>query len=123
EPMGIEAYEATIELTIGSVEAEAPRAGGDACHRHAYPYPVLTTTSRVTTTTFRSFVIENALLKATVIPALGGRIVGLLDKRTGFDIFPPGPLMPETGSPRGAYLRYGVQISHGVEDRANSLGP
>lgn len=121
--MGIEAYEATIELEIGSLEAESPRSTGGSAFRSAYPYPVLKPTGQLQRTEFRSLVLESSLLRATVVPALGGRLVGLLDKRTGVEIFDASRLVPEVGGARGAHLRHGIQFRVGPMDRPNSLGP
>src|SRR5689334_12931465 len=72
-PMPAEVYEDSIEFEIGLLEAVIPttREGfGDS-----YPYPPLKPLNRVEKRTFRTVVLENAYLRATFVPDLGGRML------------------------------------------------
>src|SRR4051812_4983335 len=84
--MPTQVFEETIELEIGLIEAETPSPKGGEKHKASYPYPFLRPTGQRQHRAFRSIVLENPFLRATVVPALGGRILSLQDKRTGRDI-------------------------------------
>ncbi len=121
--MPTDLFEDALDLQIGLLEAENPSPGGDEAHRRSYPYPLLRPTGQQETRTFRSIVLENPYLRATVGPGLGGRVLGLLDKRSDTEILPrPAALLPQAGSRRGAALREGLQLRLDGEDRPNALG-
>ena len=111
--MATDAFEEALDLRIGLLEAVAP----------ASPYPRLRPTGVVEPRTFGAVRLENAFLRATVLPGLGGRILSILDRRTGTEILDPVPLQATTGGPRGARLAAGVQLLLDGDDRPNDLGP
>ncbi|AIE85023.1 DUF5107 domain-containing protein [Fimbriimonas ginsengisoli] len=115
--MPTEIFEDGLDIHIGLLEAEPVAVGS------AYPLPRLHTTGEAETRTFRTVLLENPYLRVTLVPALGGRILGLLDKRTGIEILPKwNSIMPVPGGPRGVRLREGIQLRLSGEDRPNSLG-
>ncbi len=118
--MAAEVYEDSLELEIGILEAVLPDSGQYLSS--AYPYPSLRPTGRVEKRQFRTIVLENPYLRATILPDLGGRILRLLDKRTNTEIFPQEPLLPVEGGLRGVELPYGIQIRYTADDRLNSMG-
>jgi hypothetical protein len=118
--MAAEVYEDQIELTVGILEAVLPDSGQYLAS--AYPYPSLKPTGRNDTRIFRTIVLENPYLRATIVPDLGGRILRLLDKRTNIEIFPDGPLVPIQGGLRGVEIPQGIQIRYTPTDRLNSMG-
>src|SRR5437764_7510714 len=118
--MPADVYEDSLELTVGILEAVLPDSGQYLSS--AYPYPSLKPTGRSERRMFRTIVLENAFLSATIVPDLGGRILRLLDKRTGAEVFPIESLKLESGGLRGLELPHGIQVRYGNSDRHNSLG-
>src|SRR5947209_7979645 len=100
--MPADVYEDSLELTVGILEAVLPDNGQYV--NTAYPYPSLKPTGRTEKRTFRTVVLENPYLKATVVPDLGGRIIRLLDKRTRAEILPIEPLDPQPLGLRGVEI-------------------
>jgi tetratricopeptide (TPR) repeat protein len=115
--MPTEIFEDGLDLHIGLLEAETIAAGP------AYPLPRLRPVGDAETRTFRTVLLENAYVRVTVIPALGGRILSLFDKRTGTEILrPSNALVPQPGGPRGVRLSEGLQLRLDGDDRPNALG-
>ena len=78
-----------------------------------YPYPRLDAWENAPTErTYKAISLENEYLEVTVLPELGGKVWGALDKLTGRELFfrndtvKPGPL-----APRGAWVAGGVEFS------------
>ncbi len=116
-PLSSEVFEDALDLQIGLLEAVAPTAT-------SYPYPALQVLGREETRTFRSLVLENSFLRVVVVPALGGRIVSMTDKRTGSEILSRGTsLLPIAGGARGAVIQEGIQFTIDGESRLNASGP
>jgi hypothetical protein len=69
--------------------------------------------------------MENPFLRITIVPALGGRILRLFDKRAQREVLPDdgNSLIPTVGGRRGAFLPHGIQLWLDGEERLNSLGP
>ena len=111
--MPTDVFEESLDLTIGLLEAVAP----------ASPYPRLRPTGREESRSFGAVLLENAYLRVTILPGLGGRILSIFDKRTATEILGPGPLIPQAGGRRGARLRAGIQLLLSDEERPNDLGP
>ncbi len=111
--MPTDAFEDALDLRIGLLEAVAP----------ASPYPRLRPTGIEETRSFGAAILENAYLRVSILPGLGGRIVSIFDKRTGTEILDAGPLVPRPGGRRGARLTAGIQLLLDVDDRPNDLGP
>lgn len=115
--MPTEIFEDAIDLHIALLEAE-PIAPGPA-----YPLPRLRPTGDDEVRTFRTIILENPYLRATVIPGLGGRILSLHDKRTDTEILRRHPsLEPRVGGRRGVTIQEGIQLRLDGEDRKNALG-
>lgn len=121
--MPAELYEEPLELKVGILEAVLPHSKQYLAT--AYPFPSLEITGRAEARTFRSLVLENSYLRATVVPALGGRLLRLFDKRSSTEVLPVREVLTLTkGGPRGAILPDGLQIRlEEGRDRLNSLGP
>lgn len=111
--MPTDAFEDTLDLRIGLLEAVAP----------ASPYPLLRIVGRDETRTFGTVVLENAYLRVTIVPGLGGRILSIFDKRTGTEILEPADLTPHEGGSRGVSIRAGATVVLGEMERPNDLGP
>lgn len=118
--MATQLYEGSLEVEIALVEAEYPSLESP----RGYPSAWLVPTSKVERRTFKSWILENDLLKVTVAPEIGGRIWSIFDKRAALDVLPqPTTSICSAGGPRGAYLASGVQLRLSDHDRLNSLGP
>lgn len=111
--MPTDAFEDTLELPIELLEVVAP----------ASPYPVLAPTGRREIRTFGTIILENAYLRVTVLPGLGGRILSIFDKRTGTEILGAPSLVAEKGGSRGVRIASGIQVRLTDDDRPNDLGP
>ena len=89
----------------------------------AYPFPELKPTGEQEMRTFRTIILENPYLRVVIVPGLGGRIVSILDKRTGTEILRRHPMIePQGGGRRGAFVREGVQLSLDGQERLKTLG-
>jgi len=115
--MPTEIFEDTIDLEIELLETLPIEVGP------AYPMPRLRKTGGKELRTFRTVILENAYLRATIIPALGGRIWGIFDKRTATEILPSSS-NPEfkSGGRRGVTLDAGITLQLDGEPRLNDLG-
>ncbi|MFI5384547.1 MAG: hypothetical protein ACHQ50_00335 [Fimbriimonadales bacterium] len=113
--MPSEIFEESIELEIGLLEAVTPTAD-------SYPYPSLTPSGASEKRKFRAAILENPLLRATFVPALGGRLLSLFDKRTQVELLSSGPLIPVADGRRGAHLSRGIQLHLDGGERLTSLG-
>jgi hypothetical protein len=119
--MPVQVFEDVLDLDIELLEATPLVAGGP--HRESYPFPYLTKTGRRQVVSVPILVVENDFTSFSVAPTLGGRIIHLVDKRTGLEIIPkPERLEIEEGSSRGAFCEYGIRWSI-FGERQNDLGP
>ena len=111
--MPTDAFEDSIDLSIGLLEiVEA-----------ASPYPRLRPTGRTESRTFGTVVLENAYLRVTLLPGLGGRILSILDKRTSTEILAPPALDAVVGGVRGVSMPAGLAVLLDGAARPNDLGP
>jgi hypothetical protein len=121
--MGAEVFEDSVELEIGLVEALQLEPDGGPEHAAAYPNVLLRPEAGKERRSFQTLILENAYLRATILPELGGRILSLYDKRIGKEILSPYEgATPTPGGPRGARLDLGVELWLGDEPRANAMG-
>ena len=111
--MPTDVFEEALDLRIGLLESVAPTS----------PYPLLRPLGREETRTFGAIILENAYLRVTILPGLGGRILSIHDKRTATEILRPAELHPHPGGSRGARLAAGLRLLLGDDDRPNDLGP
>jgi len=119
-PSTSEVFEDGIDLQIGLLEAFVPTSRADW---PGYPFPALRPNGEQEMRTFRTVILENSYLRATVLPGMGGRIISLFDKRTGTEILRRHPMIePQAGGRRGALVREGIQIVLDGEERLNALG-
>lgn len=115
--MPTDIFEDGLDLRIGLLEAAPISANA------AYPFPRLKPTGNTEQRRFRSVVMENAYLRVTLVPALGGRILSIFDKRTGRKILPAAdPLTFASEGRRGVTIPVGIQLRIDGEDRLNALG-
>ena len=122
----VSARETCITLTtnLPGPEARAPLFEPEGYHAF-YPYPrrdVLLPRRRARR--WRALVIENEFLRATVLPALGGRLFSLYDKVTGEEVF----VSPERFRfgrihMRGAWVPVGVELNFPKGHSAVSTSP
>lgn len=118
--LGAQAFEDGIDLQIDLLEASMPESLNSW---PSYPFLPLKRTSATDYRTFRTIVLENPLLKITVLPGMGGRILRVFDKRTGTEILQKhAKIEPQPGGRRGASVREGIQIMLDGEERLNSMG-
>jgi tetratricopeptide (TPR) repeat protein len=115
-----QAFEDGIDLSIGLLEAYTPAAGEDwPC----YPFLPLRLTGESEVRTFRTILLENPYMRVTVLPGLGGRILSIVDKRTGLDILRKHPAVePQIGGRRGIFVREGVDLWLDGHERLNGMG-
>jgi len=89
-----------------------------------YPYPPLAFDGQEEAREFDTVVIETDFLIAEIVPALGGRIISLVDKRTNSDAFDQTNLLQANKrGPRKFDLTGGLEIGVGNGFRPNSMGP
>lgn len=89
-----------------------------------YPYPPLAFEGQSEVRAFEVLAIETPFLSAEIVPALGGRIVSLVDKRTDLDAFDQANLLQaQKRGPRRFDLPGGLEIGVGNGYRPNSMGP
>jgi len=109
-------FEEPLEIEIGLIEAGPPGAG-------SYPYPHLIPASAVQKRVFRAAILENDFLTATFVPALGGRLLSIVDKRTSVDVLAAGSIVlrPTSAGRRGARLEAGIELHLDGRERLTSL--
>src|SRR5260221_568105 len=117
--MATEIFEELLELEIGLLEATAPDS-------NSYPYPTLVPTGSFESRKFRALVLENPYLRASFVPSLGGRLLSLVDKRTGSELLnshsSTGRLEPAPGGRRGVRLCAGIELHLDGQERLTSIG-
>jgi hypothetical protein len=119
--MSTQVYEEVLNLEVEQLEATPLLPKGP--HREAYPFPYLTRSGNRANVETPVLTLENDFLLCQIAPTLGGRIVHLLDKRTGAAIIPePKSLDIVSAGPRGAECRAGLRWRVHAE-RLNDLGP
>lgn len=104
--MSSRAFEEFFDATVPTVEAVPVDLSDPGLP--SYPHQTLKATGRKTDSTFRAVVLENSYLRVTVCPDLGGRIIRLLDKRTGTEILPARDMTLTGLGRRGVSLVDGV---------------
>ena len=118
--MGSQLFEESLHLEISLLEATYPSIESPG----GYPLPFLTSTDKGERKTFGAWVLENDFLRVKIVPALGGRIWSIFDKRAAIEILPIADrIVCSSGGVRGSYLNAGIQFRLGEWDRLNSLGP
>lgn len=116
--MGVTASEFEISIPGPPVEAVPIGETLPAC----YPQVELRVGSGTVAHPIAGVRLENDFIRVWVCASLGGRIIGLFDKRTGLWAIPlPERLDLEQGGIRGVELRHGVEFLCGPE-RLNRLG-
>jgi len=117
----VEVFEDTLELTCESVTIH-PIEGHDPSSFEHYPLPRLSPSGRNGPVSLPIAILENAYLRLTFAPTLGGRLLSVFDRRTQSNLLWGGNalgLSPEW--PRGAGLDVGIVP---IVGRAlGSLGP
>lgn len=109
-------FEEILTIELPRLEALASLERGPA-----YPYPPLRATSAVESVDLRVLVLENRYLRVTVAPELGGRLLQIIDLRSGrASLSPP---RVESGGKRGVRLIGGIELSLDGEERLDATGP
>lgn len=108
--MPTEVYEEPLNLVIDELEA-IPFPEDKIQRRGAYPYPYLRKTGRRSAVELISVVLENELLKVSVLPQLGGRIFQMLHKPSGKIVMGGSEELYVSDAPagRGAELHDGIR--------------
>jgi hypothetical protein len=117
--MPAEVFEEAITLRIGLLDALPVTSAADS----SYPFPRLQTAGSSEEREFLAIVLENPYLRVTIVPALGGRILRVFDKRTSNEVLSPRETLEVLeGGPRGATLPDGIQLRILEDERLNALG-
>jgi tetratricopeptide (TPR) repeat protein len=115
-------YRDPLSVEIDLLEAVPTTPGSSRQHLQSYPFPALHLSGEKRTIEFPCVVLENDSVRYAFLPELGGRLLGLFDKRSGQDILPLSPTLSiSAGGPRGASLNAGLELL--VGNRLNRLGP
>lgn len=111
----------TVSLESISLEAEVLSASGPVA---GSAYVRLEPSGQFRPVEFECVVLDNGLVRATVCPALGGRLVALRDLRTGSDLIKlPTRIESSPGGLRGRVWENGLVLATEGTDRPNALGP
>jgi hypothetical protein len=103
--MAAEVRQESIELEVPGLAAAAMTPDSPA-----FPLPPLRATGTSSKRTFWTVVLENPYLRALFLPELGGRLLSLLDKRTGTECLSREPLLSlREGGQRGFWIPEGLQ--------------
>jgi hypothetical protein len=122
--MATQVYTESLQIEIGVLEAEPLDSSGGPAHSVPYPYPPLKHTGTRREAELPVVALENELIKACMAPSLGGRLLRILDKRTGIEALScRNVLEPEPRGPRGFRLSDGLQVVVGAGFRPNAMGP
>lgn len=116
--MPTEFYEDSLDLTVQRVAA----VPFDLAFEEPYPWMRLQLQSDVYSKTFESLVLENELIRITLLPELGMRIWSIYDlkNRVEFLSAPSQPKVVDIG-PRGAGILDGLLVGIGDQHRSTSL--
>jgi len=92
---------------------------------YLYPYSVfLSTSSRPHLKTYRAVVVENGLLRVTVLPELGGRIKQIEDMQTGGTYLHVNDVVRPVRVPwRWGYLSLGIELNFPIAHSATGTEP
>lgn len=114
-----------IETRQRNLDVDLCRPTDDPQVRWAvYPYPPLAFEGQSEVRAFETLVIDTPFLSAEIVPALGGRIISLVDRRTDSDAFDQANLLQaQKRGPRRFDLSGGLEIGVGNGYRPNSMGP
>jgi hypothetical protein len=112
--MPVDVYEDSIDIHIDLVDA-LPIKPGEVL-------PRLSIRNERESRRFRTIVLENEYLRLIFVPALGGRLWSLFDKRPSGALFAPGEAYLCSSELRGASLICGITVGDKDGDRMNALG-
>ncbi len=122
-PAGMaEVFEDAIDLHIDLVDT-VPLDAENLESLAAYPFPLLNKRGEQETRRFRTVILENDYLRATFVPALGGRLLSLFDKRVSREVLKPdSEFVLEEVYTRNAGNREGLFLDWSESERYNLLG-
>lgn len=106
--MQVRVYEDVWEVEAASIEPEPLRLDAP---NPTYPLSRLRLTGGSARLRLPVVVLENGLVKATVCPMLGGRVVALWLQDAGDLVALPARIEPEMDGVRGVTLFHGIQVS------------
>ncbi|MGE0001241.1 MAG: hypothetical protein AB7F50_07725 [Fimbriimonadaceae bacterium] len=110
----------TVVLEKYSSEAEVLTVS-DA--RPGAPWLLLGSSGDFRPTELDTVVLDNGLVRATVCPQLGGRLIALRDLRVGRDVIPhPSRIETSPGGVRGRIWNHGLSLCLDGPDRPNAMG-
>lgn len=111
----------SVVLEKYSLEAEVLTVSDP---RPGEPWLALGSSGDFRPTELDTVVLDNGLVRATVCPQLGGRLIGLRDVRVGRDVISrPSRLETSPGGVRGRIWHHGLSLGLEGPDRPNALGP
>ncbi|WP_322807199.1 DUF5107 domain-containing protein [Thermanaerothrix sp.] len=123
----VKVYEDTLELPTYLIKGENPNPVFRSQYGVAliYPYTLLDhIDSRPTLKTYRALVLENAYLRVTVIPDLGGRVYSVFDKVSQAEVFYKNHVVKFSPlAIRGAFFSGGIEFSFPVAHAPTTADP
>ncbi|MGB9800237.1 MAG: DUF5107 domain-containing protein [Thermanaerothrix sp.] len=123
----VKVYEDTIELPTYLIKGENPNPVFRSQYGVAliYPYTLLDhIDSRPTLKKYRTLVLENAYLRVTVIPDLGGRVYSVFDKVSQAEVFYKNNVVKFSPlAIRGAFFSGGIEFSFPVAHAPTTADP
>jgi tetratricopeptide (TPR) repeat protein len=127
QPQAVRAWLASLELPTYAEGPANPNPPFDlfTFGRFNYPYPIRDALSDTRhSVIWRTLNLENEYLRLTVLPDLGGRIYGCVDKRTGREMFYANTAIKKALiGYRGAWAAFGVEFNFPVSHNWVSMSP
>ncbi len=123
----VKVYEDTLELPTYLIKGENPNPVFRSQYGVAliYPYTLLDhIDSHPTLKTYRTLVLENAYLRVTIIPDLGGRVYSVFDKVSQAEVFYKNNVIKFSPlAIRGAFFSGGIEFSFPVAHAPTTADP
>lgn len=124
---GVRVWQGTLQLPTYAEGPANPNPPFDlfTFGRYNYPYPIRDAlTDRREDVSWRSLHLENAYLRLTVLPDLGGHVYSCLDKRSGREMFYANTAIKKALiGYRGAWAAFGVEFNFPVSHNWMSMSP
>jgi hypothetical protein len=114
--MPSQVFEDSLDLYIDLLEVQAtdPISGA---------FPNVKPTGQSESRRFRTIILENDYLRATIVPALGGRLLSLFDKRFQSECLKDIRHLRSTPYNESSIVEAGIVLGNEFGYRPNSLGP
>jgi hypothetical protein len=121
--MASQVFEDALDLYIDLLEV-VPEVGNSG-EEHTWkssPFPNVVPTGQSESRRFRTIILENEYLRLTLVPALGGRLLSVYDKRFSHECLRGWKTIKAEVVDGTSMLPFGVVFSGCKGTRANSLG-